>query len=159
MNHVLSTANWRIYSCVIIKSNYKNKRDYCARARERITKRTSRNRRLASAFSSRYPPFPIAPTTAPVVALNAFPSPSEITMDVKMHAVRCDNGRGMLMRRRSLDRKTWEENFARKIYELEETSTITCRRNLPSDLPSLEERERERQQSMNDVKYRDKESY
>lgn len=67
-------------------------------------------------------------------------------MDAKMRAVRCDNGRGMLMRRRRLDRKMREENFARKIYELEETSTITCRIRRPICSEATVD------ESMNDVK-------
>lgn len=84
---------------------------------------------LTSVLSSRCPlPRSQPPTIG--CRVKRFPiSPSEITMDAKMRG--CDNGRGMLMRRRRLDRRTREENFARKIYELEETSTVTRRIRRP----------------------------
>lgn len=72
-------------------------------------------------------------------------------MDAKMRAVRCDNGRGMLMRRRRLVRKTWEENFARKIYELDEISTVTCRIRRPIYSEATVDENRR-------TKYRDKEN-
>lgn len=77
-------------------------------------------------------------------------------MDPKMRAARCDNGSGMLMQRRRLKRKTWEEKFAREIYELEETSTVYV--PIPSfDSPSLGSNSQRNRQTTS--KYGDKENY